>query len=733
MADHSSQSIKLTKCLRSCTDSDELGHLTGKSKTSCRLVALSHSFKAWKTLKEKCRLSNPELAAHLLDVHGRFCKQPGCVSLTESSPDQSHALTEKKDLQYHEEGRKEDFKASDAPGSVCGKESVVNLSKAVQNQNLESNATSVSVSTSLSPHKDTTETFEIGRERGKARCGLVALSYSFKAWEAVRKKFNWNNGELAAHLLEVHGQFCQQPRCVSSESCSDQSQVLSKRLKQTAKKKSLHNGERIMLHISDQTIKKEKKERDGHSVQFGTAQREVELKESTFGASDETSIKVEDDSDHEGHGNDPDWIVEVGIEFICTDEDGDDGYDEDEEEDDEEEDDDEDGCPSEEDKSMKDKKQKHGHQVTDGSFNRFVRGKCTKLSESLKGKMRRQNHVVTEVPFRRFDMEEVARAEGFSDTSMNKTRIRKLYWTELERVYRCRICSAEDSNVYSTCRHLLQEHPEVVGDLEEYLKGRPALDLEPDSTLYDKVMDVPPPNDSVAENSKESESCDGIGEEMGSVEISEEGSQSSDSVGRETKYNPLDSMESVEFLERWVKLQLSCQFCQKVISCVLFTQSGKRIIHRCRSGKIVPSLCEICGKSFIRFKQHWLSKHTKSEEKVCPHCNKRTHRLNAHIARCHPSTKNQYQCGICRKKFHLRRSLDKHAVIHQKEKPFKCTYCQRGFSQSSNMKYHMRQHTGEKPYQCNKCPESFAHNVSLKNHLKSKHGIDPWKMDPAGD
>lgn len=181
---------------------------------------------------------------------------------------------------------------------------------------------------------------------------------------------------------------------------------------------------RVMLHISDRTVKKEKKERDDHSVQLGTAQGEVALKESTGGESDETVIKVEDDSDQEGHGNDSDWVVEVGIEFIGSDEDGDD-HDDDGDSDYDDEDDDDDGCPSEEGRSMKEKKGQHGHQVTDG----FGRAKLASLSESLQNlqqkmqqKMQRQNHVVIEVPFKRFDVGEVARAEGVSGTSVNKIR-----------------------------------------------------------------------------------------------------------------------------------------------------------------------------------------------------------------------------------------------------------------------------------------------------------------------
>ncbi|KAJ8025823.1 hypothetical protein HOLleu_33484 [Holothuria leucospilota] len=590
----------------------------------------------------------------------------------------------------------------------------------------------------------------------KYRLTKVALSGSFDAWKDLKEGGGWTHGELAAHLLHVHRRHCTAPNCkqftdvkepvvdaiVSGKnngnkyakilpkpvrnqnempkSGNDDSSV-SEEMTETIHKHDHDEKEcnpndvsesdsdaasssvHTVVAPQDETISKDQEKRHKQAQEakgreenedVGTSQGEVELKEPTAVEDflthsenlepDETDLNDEIVSDNEGLENDSDSGAEPSLEVIF--------------------DSDEDGYSSEE-------------------------------GEGLKEKRQRLDHQVTVLPFKRFDLAEVAKAEGVSDASISRNRIRKLCWTELERVYRCKLCLFEEPNTYSTCRHLLQEHPEVVGDLEEYLKGRPASDSQTGSTLYDMVMDVPPPNDSAVENNKESESCDGIGEEMGSVEISEGGSKSSGSVGRESKDNPLDSMESVELLARWVKLQLSCQFCQKGISCLLFTQSGKRIIHRCRLGKSVPSLCEICGKSFARFRQHWLSTHSEPELRICPYCGemKTAYLLSSHIISCHTSKKDEYQCEVCKKGFRTKKRRDIHEIIHQKEKPFKCTYCQRGFTQATNMKYHMRQHTGEKPYQCNICSESFAHNVSLKNHLKSQHGIDPWKMDPAGD
>ncbi|KAJ8025817.1 hypothetical protein HOLleu_33476 [Holothuria leucospilota] len=597
---------------------------------------------------------------------------------------------------------------------------------------------------------------------------MIGISSAYEAWKALKEKGCWSHGELALHLLDVHTKFCTQPNCASSKTRRDhtlsskvteggatshphkrsekssnenvpvsdpKAKILASfrpiRRKEelkasgvtsnvkgtenyTSLPKPVSNGNDSLKSESNaaaasvdatpqedgnETLKEEEEQRngeidegdeDGEGTQGEVARNErsdvddILTFQENLGQ-DETEKKDES----EGCENDPEWGAELGINIIFN----------------ENEDGDEDGYSSEEGGGPREKKQKQDQEVSD-------------------------------LPFQRFDLAEVAKAEGVSYTGINKNRIRKLYWTELERVYRCKLCLFEESDAYSTCRHLLQEHPEVVGDLEEYLKGRPASDSQTGSTLYDMVMEVPPLEDSFAEN-KESESSDGIGEKMGSDDIPEKASKSTDSGGRGTKDNPLDTSESIELLLRWVKFKVSCKFCQKVIKSRFFSHKGEKTLHRCGISKRIPALCDICGKvfAFTFFKTHWTEVHCAPEQTICPHCGKmmKVLSLTSHIIRCHTNKEDQYRCGICRKGFRTKKSRNTHEVIHQKEKPFKCTYCQRGFTQSTNMKYHMRQHTGEKPYQCNICSESFAHNVSLKNHLKSRHGIDPWKMDSAWD
>lgn len=279
----------------------------------------------------------------------------------------------------------------------------------------------------------------------------------------------------------------------------------------------------------------------------------------------------------------------------------------------------------------------------------------------------------------------------------------------------------------------------MVGDLVSYLKERQASDSKPGVTMYDIFM----PHSVVGNEQRNRRDVDGK-EETKTPEISDgDGKLGSRTDGCGKMVNSVDDVELVEFLLRWVKLQMYCRYCQRnALHVGIRAKSGKEAIHMCsiiedpddRGKESKDYLCEMCGKSFSHDylrRGHAKMVHSK-ERDACHICGKivQISYLNTHIAITHKNAR--FQCGICGKSFKTKFEREKHIAIHSVAKPFKCDYCPRRFTQASNMKHHMRQHTGEKPYECEKCKESFTHKVSLKNHMKKKHDIDLWEKGHTG-
>ncbi|KAH8372237.1 hypothetical protein KR093_010711 [Drosophila rubida] len=84
--------------------------------------------------------------------------------------------------------------------------------------------------------------------------------------------------------------------------------------------------------------------------------------------------------------------------------------------------------------------------------------------------------------------------------------------------------------------------------------------------------------------------------------------------------------------------------------------------------------------------------------------------------------------SCCGRKFHMRRALAEHVLVHKNPEHFMCTQCSRVFQDSKSLETHELTHTNPKTdtkekrtYQCDKCPKFFTTKAAVEYHNASKH------------
>ncbi|KAL7012914.1 hypothetical protein ACKWTF_015104 [Chironomus riparius] len=105
--------------------------------------------------------------------------------------------------------------------------------------------------------------------------------------------------------------------------------------------------------------------------------------------------------------------------------------------------------------------------------------------------------------------------------------------------------------------------------------------------------------------------------------------------------------------------------------------------------------CKICQMYLKTF--NYLSKHQKTHDK-------------------------KFQCTICDKKFPVKYLMLKHVKnVHENPKSFKCEICNAGFNQKVSLNKHQILHIKNrpKPFKCDKCGYATDCKHSLKGHLKT--------------
>lgn len=136
-------------------------------------------------------------------------------------------------------------------------------------------------------------------------------------------------------------------------------------------------------------------------------------------------------------------------------------------------------------------------------------------------------------------------------------------------------------------------------------------------------------------------------------------------------------------------------------------------------------ICCVCGERFTSLtlrNAHRAQVHgVESKSYVCPECREvfpNRHKYRVHFIMTH--TNEYYTCN-CGRKFDTKANLEKHMVVHTKEKLFPCTMCSKAFSRKKNLVQHMWIHSEHKRFECTDCHKQFNQKVTWKSHMKSFH------------
>ncbi|CAH2269679.1 jg18935 [Pararge aegeria aegeria] len=162
--------------------------------------------------------------------------------------------------------------------------------------------------------------------------------------------------------------------------------------------------------------------------------------------------------------------------------------------------------------------------------------------------------------------------------------------------------------------------------------------------------------------------------------------------------------------------------------------------------------CDICGLTFYdlsKLKRHTL-KHTKEKNYSCNECSKAFNNLTA--LRKHMLTHTEerpYACAQCGRRFRDSSNYKKHVYKHKRlcqtcgeelpvgkgsgkhqcppgaggPRAHPCPRCRKSFHSKKDMRRHAAVHSDSKPYRCKICPEDrrFRRKDNLERHVRNAH------------
>ncbi|XP_069140619.1 zinc finger protein 845-like [Argopecten irradians] len=136
--------------------------------------------------------------------------------------------------------------------------------------------------------------------------------------------------------------------------------------------------------------------------------------------------------------------------------------------------------------------------------------------------------------------------------------------------------------------------------------------------------------------------------------------------------------------------------------------------------------CEDVFSSTLTLNKHLLV-HFKDKIDFCEFCCKMfadKDKFKVHVG---IHTDRVYKCSICSLPFESKFDQQDHMKEHKDGKPFVCGHCEKTFPIKYYLESHMRVHFGDKPFKCQICGRGFTHSFNLTKHVRIHTGERPYE------
>ncbi|XP_060076917.1 zinc finger protein 184-like, partial [Ylistrum balloti] len=136
--------------------------------------------------------------------------------------------------------------------------------------------------------------------------------------------------------------------------------------------------------------------------------------------------------------------------------------------------------------------------------------------------------------------------------------------------------------------------------------------------------------------------------------------------------------------------------------------------------------CESTFTSTLALNKHLLI-HFKDKTDFCEFCYRMFADKDQFKSHIETHMDKVYKCSICPKSFELKTEQQDHIKEHKEGKPFICGQCNKSFPIKYYLESHMRVHFGDKPFKCPICRRGFTHSFNLTKHVRIHTGERPYE------